>query len=56
MVSFAGDAGGMFPRMPMMNGMMGPNTHIIPNPMIAEAGVSGTFSSIHRMPFPENVT
>lgn len=55
MVSFAGDAGGMFPRMPMMNGMMGPNTHFPPNPMIPGAGVSGTFSSIHRMPFPENV-
>ncbi|XP_051738984.1 histone-lysine N-methyltransferase 2C isoform X6 [Ctenopharyngodon idella] len=50
-----GDAGGMFPRMPMMNGMMGPNTHFPPNPMIPGAGVSGTFSSIHRMPFPENV-
>ncbi|ROL51048.1 Histone-lysine N-methyltransferase 2C, partial [Anabarilius grahami] len=50
-----GDAGRMFPRMPMMNGMMGPNTHFPPNPMIPGAGVSGTFSSIHRMPFPENV-
>lgn len=55
MVSFAGDVGGLFPRMPMMNGMMGPNTHFPPNPVIPGAGVSGTFSSIHRMPFPENV-
>ncbi|KAI2649197.1 Histone-lysine N-methyltransferase 2C [Labeo rohita] len=50
-----GDVGGMFPRMPVMNGMMGPNTHFPPNPVIPGAGVSGTFSSIHRMPFPENV-
>nr|XP_005162602.1 histone-lysine N-methyltransferase 2C isoform X1 [Danio rerio] len=50
-----GGVGGMFPRMPMMNGMMGPNTHFPPNPMIPVAGVSGTFSSVHRMPFPENV-
>ncbi|KAL0157313.1 hypothetical protein M9458_048559, partial [Cirrhinus mrigala] len=49
------DVGGMFPRMPMINGMMGPNTHFPPNPVIPGAGVSGTFSSIHRMPFPENV-
>ncbi|XP_016298872.1 histone-lysine N-methyltransferase 2C-like isoform X4 [Sinocyclocheilus anshuiensis] len=50
-----GDVGGMFPRMPMMNGLMGPKTVIPPNPVIPGAGVSGTFSSIHRMPFPENV-
>ncbi|XP_051538392.1 histone-lysine N-methyltransferase 2C-like isoform X2 [Myxocyprinus asiaticus] len=46
--------GGMFPRMPMMNGMMGPNTHFPPIPMLPGAGVSGSFSPIHRMPFPEN--
>ncbi|XP_052398391.1 histone-lysine N-methyltransferase 2C isoform X6 [Carassius gibelio] len=50
-----GDVGGMFPRIPMMNGMMGPNTHFSPNPGNPGAGVSGTFSSIHHMPFPENV-
>ncbi|XP_026093586.1 histone-lysine N-methyltransferase 2C-like isoform X6 [Carassius auratus] len=50
-----GDVGGMFPRIPMMNGMMGPNTHFSPNPVNPGAGVSGTFSSIHHMPFPENV-
>ncbi|XP_065150686.2 histone-lysine N-methyltransferase 2C isoform X3 [Paramisgurnus dabryanus] len=45
----------MFPRMPMINGMMGPNTQFSPNQMISGAGVSGTFSSIHCMPFHENV-
>uniref|UniRef100_A0A8C1QMJ4 Histone-lysine N-methyltransferase 2C n=1 Tax=Cyprinus carpio TaxID=7962 RepID=A0A8C1QMJ4_CYPCA len=48
MVPFAGDVGGMFPRMPMMNGMMGPNTHFPPSPVNPGAGVSGTLSSIHR--------
>lgn len=55
MVSFAGDIGGMFQGMPIMNGMMGPNTHFPSNPVIPVAGVSGTFSSIHRMPLPDNV-
>uniref|UniRef100_A0A9J8DE02 [histone H3]-lysine(4) N-methyltransferase n=1 Tax=Cyprinus carpio carpio TaxID=630221 RepID=A0A9J8DE02_CYPCA len=50
-----GDVGGMFPRMPMMNGVMGPNTHFPPSPVNPGAGVSGTLSSIHRMPFPEHV-
>nr|XP_055037820.1 histone-lysine N-methyltransferase 2C isoform X4 [Misgurnus anguillicaudatus] len=45
----------IFPRMPMTNGMMGQNTQFFPNQMISGAGVSGTFSSIHRMPFPENL-
>uniref|UniRef100_A0A8C2FJX8 Histone-lysine N-methyltransferase 2C n=1 Tax=Cyprinus carpio TaxID=7962 RepID=A0A8C2FJX8_CYPCA len=47
--------GGMFPRMPMMNGMMGPKTHFPPNPVIPGTGVSGTFSSSQRVPCPENV-
>lgn len=54
MASFAGN-GAMFPRMPMMNGMMGPNNHFPPNPMMPGPGLSGTFSPLHRMPFPENV-
>ncbi|TRY85074.1 hypothetical protein DNTS_020861, partial [Danionella cerebrum] len=50
-----GEVGGMFPRMPMMNGMMGQSTHFPPNPMGSGTAVSGTFSAVHRMPFPENV-
>ncbi|XP_049336810.1 histone-lysine N-methyltransferase 2C isoform X2 [Astyanax mexicanus] len=47
--------GGMFPRMPVMNGMMGANPIFPPNAMMPAAGVSGTFSPIHRMPFPEGM-
>ncbi|XP_076827373.1 LOW QUALITY PROTEIN: histone-lysine N-methyltransferase 2C [Brachyhypopomus gauderio] len=47
--------GGMFPRMPVVNGMMDPNPVFPPNPMMPGAGVSGTFSPIHRMPFPESM-
>ncbi|XP_045077482.1 histone-lysine N-methyltransferase 2C [Coregonus clupeaformis] len=50
--------GGMFPRMPIINGMMGPNPHFPPTPMMP-GGTSpcgpGNFSPIHRMPFPENM-
>ncbi|XP_036437673.1 histone-lysine N-methyltransferase 2C isoform X1 [Colossoma macropomum] len=46
--------GGMFPRMPVMNGMMGANPVFPPNAMMPGAGVSGTFSPI-RMPFPEGM-
>ncbi|XP_051970833.1 histone-lysine N-methyltransferase 2C-like [Xyrauchen texanus] len=44
---------GMFPRIPTMNGMMGPNAHFPPKPMLPVAGVSGSFSPVHRMPFPD---
>ncbi|XP_031692125.1 histone-lysine N-methyltransferase 2C isoform X3 [Oncorhynchus kisutch] len=50
--------GGMFPRMPMINGMMGPNPHFPPTPMMP-GGTGpygpGNFSPIHRMPFQENM-
>nr|XP_029516882.1 histone-lysine N-methyltransferase 2C-like isoform X7 [Oncorhynchus nerka] len=50
--------GGMFPRMPMINGMMGPNPHFPPTPMMpGGTGPYGpsNFSPIHRMPFQENM-
>ncbi|XP_036790810.1 histone-lysine N-methyltransferase 2C isoform X3 [Oncorhynchus mykiss] len=49
---------GMFPRMPMINGMMGPNPHFPPTPMMpgstGPCGL-GNFSPIHRMPFPDKI-
>lgn len=54
MLSVAGD-GGMFPRMPMINGMMGPNPHFPPTPMMSGGTGPGNFSPIHRMPFQENM-
>uniref|UniRef100_A0A4W5N119 Uncharacterized protein n=1 Tax=Hucho hucho TaxID=62062 RepID=A0A4W5N119_9TELE len=49
---------GMFPRMPMMNGMIGPNPHFPPTPMMpgstGPCGL-GNFSPIHRMPFPDKI-
>ncbi|XP_035386586.1 histone-lysine N-methyltransferase 2C isoform X4 [Electrophorus electricus] len=47
--------GGMFPRMPVVNGVMAPNPVFPPNPMMPGSAVSGTFSPIHRMPFPESM-
>ncbi|XP_071184550.1 histone-lysine N-methyltransferase 2C-like isoform X12 [Salvelinus alpinus] len=50
--------GGMFPQMPMINGMMGPNPHFPPTPMMP-GGTGpcgpGNFSPIHRIPFQENM-
>ncbi|XP_036376198.1 histone-lysine N-methyltransferase 2C [Megalops cyprinoides] len=48
---------GMFPRMPMMNGMMGPNPHFPPNQMVPGPGPCGpgTFPPMQRMPFPDNM-
>ncbi|XP_046702337.1 histone-lysine N-methyltransferase 2C isoform X2 [Silurus meridionalis] len=43
----------MFPRMPAMNGMMGPNPVFPTNSIMSGAGISSTFSPIHRMPFSE---
>uniref|UniRef100_A0A674BEF3 Histone-lysine N-methyltransferase 2C n=1 Tax=Salmo trutta TaxID=8032 RepID=A0A674BEF3_SALTR len=58
MLSVAGNHG-MFPRMPMMNGMMGPNPHFPPTPMMpgstGPCGL-GNFSPIHRMPFPDKIS
>ncbi|XP_058251274.1 histone-lysine N-methyltransferase 2C isoform X1 [Hemibagrus wyckioides] len=45
----------MFPRMPVMNGMMGQNPVFPTNSMMPGAGISGTFSPVHRMPFPESM-
>ncbi|XP_053350621.1 histone-lysine N-methyltransferase 2C isoform X4 [Clarias gariepinus] len=45
----------MFPRMPVMNGMMGPNPAFPPNSMMPGAGISSNFSPIHRMPFHESM-
>ncbi|XP_070302894.1 histone-lysine N-methyltransferase 2C-like [Salvelinus sp. IW2-2015] len=54
---YPGD-GGMFPQMPMINGMMGPNPHFPPTPMMP-GGTGpcgpGNFSPIHRIPFQENM-
>ncbi|XP_069047073.1 histone-lysine N-methyltransferase 2C isoform X5 [Lepisosteus oculatus] len=46
---------GMFPRMPVMNGLMGPAPHFPTAPMNPAGGpcIPGTFSPIHRMPFPD---
>ncbi|KAL4630959.1 histone-lysine N-methyltransferase 2C [Arapaima gigas] len=49
---------GMFPRMPMMNGLMGPNPHFPPTPsMMPGVGLCSpsNFSPINRMPFSDNV-
>ncbi|KAK3572272.1 hypothetical protein QTP86_029686 [Hemibagrus guttatus] len=45
----------MFPRMPVMNGMMGQNPVFPTNSMMPGAGISGTFSPVHRMPFHESM-
>ncbi|XP_029102170.1 histone-lysine N-methyltransferase 2C isoform X4 [Scleropages formosus] len=48
---------GMFPRMPVMNGMIGLSPHFPPTPpMMPGAGpcTPSNFSPIHRMPFPDN--
>ncbi|XP_063062990.1 histone-lysine N-methyltransferase 2C isoform X3 [Engraulis encrasicolus] len=52
--------GGMFPRVPMMNGMMGPGPGFPPGAMGPGSGpggpaAQGNFSSHHRMPFPDNM-
>lgn len=52
LVSVSGD-NAMFPRMPVMNGMMGPNPGFSTNPMLPGAGIPSTFSHMHRMPFPD---
>ncbi|MBN3308112.1 KMT2C methyltransferase, partial [Amia calva] len=46
---------GMFPRMPLMNGLMGPHPHFPPAPMTPGGGpcIPSTFSPLHRMPFPD---
>ncbi|XP_070974437.1 histone-lysine N-methyltransferase 2C-like [Oncorhynchus clarkii lewisi] len=50
----AGNA--MFPRMPMMNGLMGPNQRFPLNPSNPGAGpcIPDNFSPLHRMPFTDN--
>ncbi|KAJ8337047.1 hypothetical protein SKAU_G00382670, partial [Synaphobranchus kaupii] len=47
---------GMFPRMPMMNGMMGRGPHFVATPLSPGAGpcVSTSFSPLHRLPFPDS--
>lgn len=52
--SVSGD-NAMFPRMPVMNGMMGQNPVFPTNSMMPGAGISGTFSPVHRMPFTESM-
>ncbi|KAJ8010662.1 hypothetical protein DPEC_G00077440, partial [Dallia pectoralis] len=48
------DNGQMFPHIPMMNGSMGPSSA---HPSLGPGGHSGSgnFSSLRRMPFPENM-
>ncbi|XP_041698131.1 histone-lysine N-methyltransferase 2C isoform X4 [Coregonus clupeaformis] len=50
----AGNA--MFPRMPMINGLMGPNQRFPLNPSHpgAEPCIPDNFSPLHRMPFTDN--
>ncbi|XP_056148692.1 histone-lysine N-methyltransferase 2C [Lampris incognitus] len=43
----------MFPRMPMMNGMMGPNQRFPPSPGAGPC-IPENFSPLHRMPFADN--
>uniref|UniRef100_UPI003AAECAA4 histone-lysine N-methyltransferase 2C isoform X1 n=1 Tax=Centroberyx gerrardi TaxID=166262 RepID=UPI003AAECAA4 len=43
----------MFPRMPMMNGMMGPNQRFPTNPGAGPC-IPENFSPLHRMPFTDN--
>ncbi|KAL2097737.1 hypothetical protein ACEWY4_006944 [Coilia grayii] len=48
---------GMFPRMPMVNGLMDPSQPFSPSQMNPGAGpcMRGNFSPLQRMPFPENM-
>ncbi|XP_035272042.1 histone-lysine N-methyltransferase 2C isoform X3 [Anguilla anguilla] len=50
---------GMFPRMPVMNGLTGPNHPHFPSGPMGPGGVGpcvpNNFSPIQRMPFPENM-
>ncbi|XP_076001014.1 histone-lysine N-methyltransferase 2C isoform X3 [Genypterus blacodes] len=43
----------MFPRMPMLNGMMGPNQRFPTNPGAGPC-IPEDFSPLHRMPFTDN--
>ncbi|XP_038573922.1 histone-lysine N-methyltransferase 2C isoform X6 [Micropterus salmoides] len=43
----------MFPRMPMMNGMMGPNQRLPSNPGAGPC-IPESFSPLNRMPFTDN--
>ncbi|XP_030629549.1 histone-lysine N-methyltransferase 2C [Chanos chanos] len=47
---------GMFPRMPVMNGLMEPNRQFPPSQMPAGAGpgMTGNFPPVQRMPFSDN--
>ncbi|KAL4624619.1 histone-lysine N-methyltransferase 2C-like [Arapaima gigas] len=53
----ANPGGGVFPRMPMMNGLMGQNPNFPPVTMTPSRGSCGpnTFSPIHRMPLPDHM-
>ncbi|XP_063075726.1 histone-lysine N-methyltransferase 2C isoform X2 [Engraulis encrasicolus] len=48
---------GMFPRMPMVNGLMDPSQPFSPPQMNPGGGpcMRGNFSPLQRMPFPENM-
>lgn len=52
---FVSGENAMFPRMPVMNGVMGPNPGFPSNSMMPGGGISSTFSPMHRMPFPETM-
>lgn len=49
--SFVGNP--MFPRMPMINGMMGPNQRFPTNPGAGPC-IPDTFPPLNRMPFTDN--
>ncbi|KAJ8272620.1 hypothetical protein GJAV_G00091360 [Gymnothorax javanicus] len=55
-VPLSNPGNGMFPRMPMMNGMMGRGPHFPGTPLSPAAGpcVPTSFSPLHRLPFPDN--
>ncbi|XP_048118756.1 histone-lysine N-methyltransferase 2C isoform X1 [Alosa alosa] len=48
---------GMFPRMPMVNGLVDPSQQFSPSQMNPGAGscMTGNFSPLQRMPFPDNM-
>ncbi|XP_060784206.1 histone-lysine N-methyltransferase 2C isoform X2 [Neoarius graeffei] len=46
---------GMFPRMPVINGLMNPNQQFPPSQMPPGANMARNFPPMQRMPFPDNL-
>ncbi|XP_047675166.1 histone-lysine N-methyltransferase 2C isoform X3 [Tachysurus fulvidraco] len=47
---------GMFPRMPVINGLVNPNQHFTPGQMPPGADVGRNFPPMQRMPFSDNLS